>query len=594
MTKHELDNKLEKLTTELSLKKKTSNRFSILRLLIFIGGFIAVYFGVNFPVGIFILVISLIIIAFIIVVKFHSKISLKIQELNNLISLYENEKKEENEIFYNGQKYTNNTHPYSSDLDLFGPNSLFSEINRTVTLSGMNLLASYLQKASDNRFINARHEAIKELKNKPELIEKVLLLHFLSPPQSENKIPGISKEELNTYYTTNTFLNIFRFAYPLLLLIFSGLIFFNPIMIYALIALYASKLFIDNKNQIRQQKVFALLEKKNTKFKKYKRFIDILENEMFSSTQMINYKNNLFSENKNLKTIFKNMVSLSAKINRANNMLIRVLADTLFAWNFHLSYKAEQQLLTHREFINKQIKVIAEIDVLISSSLFAIKNPQYSFPKVIEDKHYLSAIEIGHPLIKNNCVLNNYKITKPASVHIVTGSNMAGKSTFLRTIGINIVMANAGLPVFAKEFVVGIKEIFSFMKISDSLYKQESYFYAELQRIKQILQFIKKHKDTLILIDEPLKGTNSADKQKGSKAIVKQIISSGSFGLVATHDLALSNLEKELPDSIKNYYFDISVKNKQLEFDYKLNPGVCKTFNANILMEQMGIDINNE
>jgi DNA mismatch repair ATPase MutS len=195
-----------------------------------------------------------------------------------------------------------------------------------------------------------------------------------------------------------------------------------------------------------------------------------------------------------------------------------------------------------------------------------------------------------HPLIpESERVYNDMGIGPNDSVMIITGANMAGKSTFLRTLGVNMVLALNGAPVCASEFICPLIEIRSGMRTADSLKDHQSYFYAELNRLKGIMDELRSDKPLLILLDEILKGTNSNDKQAGSISLVKQLLPHPCLALIATHDLALGDLEKEYPDRIKNYCFEATITDDQLFFDYKLNPGVAKNMNASFLMKKMGI-----
>jgi DNA mismatch repair ATPase MutS len=176
-------------------------------------------------------------------------------------------------------------------------------------------------------------------------------------------------------------------------------------------------------------------------------------------------------------------------------------------------------------------------------------------------------------------------------MNLITGSNMAGKSTFLRSIGVNIVLAMMGSPVCAKRLTVSPMKIMSSMRVSDNLEESTSTFYAELKKLKEIIDAVYENKKAFLLLDEILRGTNSADRHTGSKALIKQLIQHKAAGLIATHDLELAKLADEFPGSIHNYHFDVQVANDELYFDYKLKRGVCQSMNASILMKKIGIEL---
>ena len=238
--------------------------------------------------------------------------------------------------------------------------------------------------------------------------------------------------------------------------------------------------------------------------------------------------------------------------------------------------------------------MIAEFEALISLSSLAINYPEWAFPQIADGEAYtITAKNIAHPLISNKySVTNNYELNDAFKIDIITGSNMAGKSTFLRTIGINTVLALSGAPVCADDMTVSVITIVSYMRIKDSLNESTSTFKAELDRLQMLLAAVENEPKVFFLIDEMLRGTNSVDKYLGSKAVIEQLISKKGVGMVATHDLQIAELEKKYPDYIRNFYFDIQVVNGEMLFDYKMKHGECKTFNASLLLKQIGIDVN--
>jgi len=233
---------------------------------------------------------------------------------------------------------------------------------------------------------------------------------------------------------------------------------------------------------------------------------------------------------------------------------------------------------------------LGDFDSLSSFSAFYYTNNKFTFPS-LKDVFSLEATEIGHPMIlEQERVCTDIKINSLGQFVLITGSNMAGKSTFLRTIGINMVLAMCGAPVCAKHFSVFPLQLFSSMRIGDDLSNRESTFYAELKRLKKILDEIEKQ-EVFILLDELLKGTNSKDKLAGSIALIRQLIESKAAGIIATHDLALGELENEYPEKLRNYNFEVDIKNDQFFFDYKLKKGICNILNATELMKSMGLKV---
>jgi DNA mismatch repair ATPase MutS len=252
-------------------------------------------------------------------------------------------------------------------------------------------------------------------------------------------------------------------------------------------------------------------------------------------------------------------------------------------------YRLEKWKEENAQDLNTWLEVISETEVLCSFGTYAFNNAQFNYP-FIHDDLSIAAKAMGHPLIpQTECVVNDFQIGNGPTVLIITGANMAGKSTFLRTLGINLVLALNGAPVCAESFACPVIQLRTGMRTADSLKDHQSYFYAELDRLKGIMDELRNDVPLLILLDEILKGTNSTDKQTGSISLVKQLLPHPCLGVIATHDLALGDLEKEFPGKIKNYCFEANIENDQLSFDYKLKTGLASKMNATFLMKKMGI-----
>jgi len=258
-------------------------------------------------------------------------------------------------------------------------------------------------------------------------------------------------------------------------------------------------------------------------------------------------------------------------------------------WDLYSVMRLERWKVKYGENVKLWVKIIAEFDVYCSFSNFAYNNPEYSYPKIAGNV-VIKATELGHPLIPSKKRINNdFEINHLGQIDIITGANMAGKSTFLRTIGVNLLLALNGMPVCASEYNFKIIDLFSGMRTADSLKENESYFYAELKRLKYIIEKLQKGQPTLLLLDEILKGTNSVDKAKGSWKFVEHLILLKATGIVATHDLTLCKIEESYPNNISNKCFEVDIEGQNISFDYKLKSGVTKNMNASLLMKQMGL-----
>ncbi len=226
-----------------------------------------------------------------------------------------------------------------------------------------------------------------------------------------------------------------------------------------------------------------------------------------------------------------------------------------------------------------------------SFSNYHYNNPDTVFPEFQSGNFSLSAINMGHPLIKSTARVNNDIVINEGEFLVITGANMAGKSTFLRTIVVNMILGMCGAPVCAEQFSFIPIQIFTSIRTNDSLHKNESYFYSELKRLKRVIDELKSGNNLFVVLDEILKGTNSKDKHAGSEALLKQFITLKTSGIVATHDVALGKLEESFPENIKNKCFEVDINGSQLSFDYKIRDGISKNMNATILMREMGITV---
>jgi DNA mismatch repair ATPase MutS len=272
------------------------------------------------------------------------------------------------------------------------------------------------------------------------------------------------------------------------------------------------------------------------------------------------------------------------------NLIFSVILNGLFMFNIHMLIAVEEWRLKYRNLIPKWFAVLAEFEALSGLAAFSFNNPDFVFPELKSGEYMLNTEKVGHPLIPvDTCVTNDFEIRGWKQFYIITGANMSGKSTFLRAIGTNYILAMIGAPVFAEKFIFTPVEIHSSIRTNDSLVKGESYFYAELKCLKEIIRELELGQRKLILLDEILKGTNSSDKQSGSIALIKQLMRYDVVGIFATHDIAISALINSYPDHIRNLCFEISIENDRMEIDYKLRPGVCKNLNASYLMKKMGI-----
>ena len=275
------------------------------------------------------------------------------------------------------------------------------------------------------------------------------------------------------------------------------------------------------------------------------------------------------------------------------HMIPSFFLNTGFLWDTHIASRLVDWKKSDQGRIEGIFEIIGVVEAIATLATWNANHPLFTQADIDTNYFHLHALNMRHPLLPSEtCVPNDFEIAKGNHVQIITGSNMSGKSTFLRTVGLNLVLAYAGARVAVEKFQCGYIQLITYMRIKDALEENVSTFKAELNRIEQILQLLSDKEPVLILADEMLRGTNSADKLKGSKAVVEKIIDSGGYAIVATHDIGLTDLGSKYPDHVSNYFFDIDFEDGDLRFDYKIKPGICENFNASYLLSRLGIMIN--
>ena len=323
--------------------------------------------------------------------------------------------------------------------------------------------------------------------------------------------------------------------------------------------------------------------------KKYSRLFDYFEKPDFKSSFLSSYQKKLYANDESATMAIRHLAGIISAFDSRLNIFVGVLLNGLLLWDIQCMIRLEKWQEKYRDVLPEWFDALGGFDSLAGFSNFRFNHPGYVYPEISEE-HVLIAQNIGHPLIvPEERVCNDFELAKEGNFAIVTGANMAGKSTFLRTIGVNWILAMAGAPVCADKFVFKPENLFTSMRTSDSLQKSESYFYAELKRLKELIDRLKNKEHLFIILDEILKGTNSVDKQAGSQTVLQNILKLGGTGIIATHDLELAKMEKQFPDRIVNKCFEIEINGAEIFFDYKLIDGITKKMNASLLMEQMGI-----
>ena len=494
--------------------------------------------------------------------------------------------------FEDGLEHLPKEHLYAADLDIFGRASLFQYINRTCSQMGSAKLAAWLLNPADENTLLQRQVAIKELSSATEWRQQ------LQSFGRQKKIQAVTQQRLQSWlYEEYSFFSSrhwwwLRYALPATVLTIISLNIAGIIPYQARnVTLLASAIlafFIARKTA----PVHAHLSKIVGELEVLAGSIDLIE-KLDSISPLLKKMQWQFVQQK--YTASKALHRLRGIVERLDlkiNPLVFVPLAILFQWDLQQVLALEKWKKYHRDNALLWFDMLAQFEAISSFATLAFNHPQWSFPVLKKEYFFMEGIQTGHPLISAAKRVNNdILINGSGKIMLVTGSNMAGKSTYLRSIGINIVLAMAGAPVCADSFFLSPVQVISSMRITDNLEESTSTFYAELKKLKTIIDTVNEGARVFILLDEILRGTNSLDRHTGSVALLKQLIKEHASGIIATHDVELAVLKENYPANIFNYHFDAQVNNEELYFDYTLKEGVCKSLNASILMKKIGIEL---
>ncbi len=533
---------------------------------------------------------------FIYLIKKHNKLSFRKIYLETAIKSDKNELKSIDYDFsaYDGApEKINGSHFFSTDIDLFGKKSLFQSINRTVTVSGKNILADKFENPLNKKHhIETIQKAVQELCKQPDLLHHFRVTGLIYP-DNQNDVDEIKKFSTQQDYVQNKKLwKVIAYIFPVFWIIYIGLAIAGIISASSSILLffifYGISLGLAKKIKI----LHGTLAKKVNILSSYSKLFELIEKNPVEAENLKAIKEKLKIKQKYASQSIHRLSKLVNDLDQRDGWPACIFLNAFLLWEIKYAIKIEDWKNEDGQYLDNWLKALGEFDALCSLSSFSFNHPDYIFPEITDEYFSLQAEQLGHPLMnRNTCVKNNIDIEKNPFFLIITGANMAGKSTYLRTVSVNYLLACVGAPVCAGKFTFYPAQLVTSLRTSDSLTDNESYFFAELKRLKMIIDRLKNGEELFIILDEILKGTNSVDKQKGSLALMKQLVSMKSCGIIATHDLALGNLEKDFPENIKNYRFEADIKDNTLTFSYQLREGIAENMNACFLMNKMGITV---
>ena len=491
--------------------------------------------------------------------------------------------------FHNGEQYVNPQHEFSLDLDIFGPESLFNRMNRTITTGGSDYLASELSHTEIRTIpeIEKRRQAINELSKEEDLRAEFMSQRGVKPVDTKQILSTLHEvQQMNIQHFSSSRLSLIIILLLLIsfyILIILAILGIMDIQIPLLFGFVQSAMVIALCSKPIKQISLATKRIRGV-MSTYSKLIGLIIKCENSSKEINEIVRCLSSEQSNAQLAFRKLSDVTSDLGQRNEFWT-IISNYLYLGDYFIVHRFLNWQGKYLGRMEEWIDAVSRFDALVSMSTFVYNEPEAIEPEIVSDEFVYKASGIYHPFLGEKAIRNNFQLID-SNYYIITGANMAGKSTFLRSIGINYVLAMCGLPVFAERLQVSIFSLFSSMRTTDDLAHGISYFNAELLRLKQVIETCKCNNKTLIILDEILKGTNSLDKLNGSRLFLESISSLPVTGIIATHDLELSKMEQTYPERFHNYCFEIQLTEK-ITYSYKITKGVAQNQNATFLLKNI-------
>ncbi len=489
-----------------------------------------------------------------------------------------------------GQEFAAFDHPYTNDLNIFGPKSLYQWISVAKTYQGRHQLHTLLaDPPKDLDAILTRQRAIRELAKRLDFCQELECRGMMTGEAAQDPTDLIRYAEEPPAW--GNIIRLIRFL-PLFTGAAFGCFLLDGITFHLPIVLLLVQTFIVlggyKQISLPLNRVHAFKES----LQSFRSMLDLIEAESFSDRYLADLRARLFRQNQSASAAMSRLERISNAID-LHYSIYHLIFNIIFLWDLQCAIRLADWKSSYGQRVSGWLKIIGTLEALSSLSVISHIHPDWAFPEIEDRGQKIVAQSLGHPLLDpRQCVRNDINIDNYSC--IVTGSNMSGKSTWLRAIGINLVLAYAGGPVCARSLRCSIMDVYTSMEIRDDLLGGVSTFYAELTRIKMILDHSRQQRPMLYLIDEIFRGTNSLDRITGAQVVLRSLSSNGVIGLISTHDFELCELGKEQGVNFKNYHFEEQYHQGRIDFDYRLRPGRCTTSNARYLMNMVGIDIKDQ
>lgn len=597
----------ERAAGEVTKTQRLIYRTGTLRLLLF-GGAVAAVIGLWGQGALMYAVTAACLLPFLLLVKYHNRLFPRKDYQEKRLEVNRQELAaldQDTSAFDDGKEFADPAHPYTYDLDVFGPRSLFQYVNRTCTRLGREQLAGWMACHLDKREpILRRQEAVQELAAKPSFRQHFRILGLLNKGQAADRAELLEWAQSPVRYRNRNLLRrLPHMVTAVNLLCLAGVVtgvlpgnVWGVLWFGIVVASFAFTRQITKVQSVYGQKLRILGT--------YAKLLQTMDDEPMEAPLLRAVKDKIGGDRRQASQAIRRLVKLMNELDQRNNYLMYTVLNGCFFWELWQIMRIEAWKEVHAGELPHWLEAIGEMDALCSLGTFAYNHPEgYSYPDILGDTNtgtdntetpfQLVAETMGHPLIPHDrCVCNDIRMSRRPAFIIITGANMAGKSTYLRTIGVNYLLACIGAPVCAARMSLYPARLMTSLRTTDSLSDNESYFFAELKRLKSVIDRLQNGEQLFIILDEILKGTNSADKQRGSFALVQQLIRLRANGIIATHDLLLGTLKDRFPDCIDNFRFEADITGDELTFSYRLRPGVAQNMNACFLMKKMGIAVD--
>ena len=593
----EFKKRIENFMAQEAHKRKQADRLGNLRLIVFLSGgavTILLFMKTNLFYG-FLFLIAYLAIFIYLVIK-HNRVSRELERVSckaEINRMYLGRMKTEWVDFNdNGQEFIDEAHPYTGDLDIFGPQSLFQWISITSTFYGKRALKVLLTNPDKSvEAVKRRQKAVKELSGKLDFCQELQCEGLLAKSAASDPENLLSyAEDQSKRFKSDWVINLFYILPFSVILAFILFFLGSSIPLFVPLLLLSLQMTICAVGYKRNAETIYSVSGLKSYLDSFGNLLQRVEKEKFEDEYLSDLRQELFSENKPASVSLKKLESVSNAIDVRYSTVLYFILNFGLLWDYHCVFALENWKRQYGMQIRNWVTAVGKVEAISSLAVIGHMYPEWAFPVFSQSGVKFTAEGMGHPLIKKDaCVCNDFKMNNGACV--ITGSNMSGKTTLLRTVGINLVLAYSGAPVFAIGMECSIMDIFTSMRIQDDLNRGISTFYAELLRIKMIIDYSHKNQPMIYLIDEIFMGTNSLDRIVGARSVVKNLSKSWIIGLISTHDFELCDLEQENQGVIKNYHFAEKYINNEIKFDYKIRSGRSKTTNAKYLMKMVGIEL---